>query len=177
MCDYLYFPISLVDAYMDNYTYHEFSKVLMPIFNKCKCPKCQSHMGCTLITESYHKAVRLFLSRPSNHGQDRNCPHGLLSESIPLWFWPGYLVFTHRRHNYYLYFANQTAAHILWTMGMLLGWKDVFFWGILFLILTSLNFFNHAFSLAEYTWLTHLFNEVLWDEKDSNPFCWMTSRC
>lgn len=28
--DYIYFSVNLMDIYMDNYTYHEFSKVLIP---------------------------------------------------------------------------------------------------------------------------------------------------
>lgn len=28
--DYIYFSVNLMDIYMDNYTYNEFSKVLIP---------------------------------------------------------------------------------------------------------------------------------------------------
>lgn len=89
MGDHLYFLISHGDACMYNYIYHDFSKVLMQFLVNANGPNAKAIQGvqsCVLITESYHKVGRLFLSRPSNHGQDRNYPHGLLSENIPMYF-------------------------------------------------------------------------------------------
>lgn len=47
--DCMYFSINLVDIYMDNCTYHEFSKVLIPNVKKCRRPKHQSHTGYTVM--------------------------------------------------------------------------------------------------------------------------------
>lgn len=59
--DFGCFPINLVGVYMDDFTYHGFSKVLIPNLKEGRRPKCQSHQVLTRLISVYSQKVQVQL--------------------------------------------------------------------------------------------------------------------